>query len=43
MALPVRREQSRPAWDPFREFQDLYERMGAAVAVGGSRWRRSGR
>jgi HSP20 family protein len=39
MALPVRREQSRPVWDPFREFQDLYERMGrlwqSAVPGGG--------
>jgi HSP20 family protein len=28
MALPVRHEQNRPVWDPFREFQDLYGRMG---------------
>lgn len=28
MALPVRREQSSPVWDPFKEFQDLYQRMG---------------
>lgn len=39
MTLPVRREQSRPVWDPFREFQDLYDRMGqlwqSAVPGGG--------
>lgn len=28
MTLPVRREQTNAAWDPFREFHDLYERMG---------------
>ncbi|MFI6853945.1 Hsp20/alpha crystallin family protein [Streptomyces sp. NPDC050416] len=39
MALPVRREQRSPVWDPFREFQDLYQRMGqlwqSAVPGGG--------
>ncbi|MFV0131767.1 Hsp20/alpha crystallin family protein [Streptomyces sp. HMX87] len=39
MTLPVRREQHRPACDPFREFHDLYERMGqlwqSAVLGGG--------
>ncbi|MFI2352771.1 Hsp20/alpha crystallin family protein [Streptomyces sp. NPDC019443] len=39
MTLPVRRQQSSPAWDPFREFHDLYERMGqlwqSAVPGGG--------
>ncbi|CAL9657812.1 Spore protein SP21 [Streptomyces sp. enrichment culture] len=39
MTLPVRRRQSSPVWDPFKEFQDLYERMGqpwqSAVPGGG--------
>ncbi|MBC2868577.1 Hsp20/alpha crystallin family protein [Streptomyces mexicanus] len=39
MALPVRREHNRPVWDPFKEFQDLYDRMGqlwqSAVPGGG--------
>lgn len=39
MTLPVRREKNRPAWDPFKEFQDLYDRMGrlwqSAVPGGG--------
>ncbi|KUM67125.1 Hsp20/alpha crystallin family protein [Streptomyces curacoi] len=39
MALPVRREQAGAVWDPFREFHDLYQRMGqlwqSAVPGGG--------
>ncbi|MDN3296404.1 Hsp20/alpha crystallin family protein [Streptomyces ficellus] len=39
MTLPVRREQTGAVWDPFREFHDLYERMGqlwqSAVPGGG--------
>ncbi|MET8562691.1 Hsp20/alpha crystallin family protein [Streptomyces flaveolus] len=39
MTLPVRREQTGTVWDPFREFHDLYQRMGqlwqAAVPGGG--------
>jgi HSP20 family protein len=39
MTLPVRREQTGAAWDPFREFNDLYQRMGqlwqTAVPGGG--------
>ncbi|MBP8536062.1 Hsp20/alpha crystallin family protein [Streptomyces sp. MK37H] len=39
MTLPVRRQQTGTVWDPFREFNDLYQRMGqlwqSAVPGGG--------
>ncbi|MFE9442140.1 Hsp20/alpha crystallin family protein [Streptomyces sp. NPDC006602] len=34
MTLPVRREQTAPMWDPFREMEDLRERMSRLMAAG---------
>jgi HSP20 family protein len=44
MTLPVRRRESaRPAWEPWREWEDLYDRMGRLLResfgdVGLTRW-----
>ncbi|WP_307847335.1 Hsp20/alpha crystallin family protein [Streptomyces sp. F63] len=34
MTLPVRRRTAAPSWQPFREFEDLYDRMGRLLRGG---------